>query len=64
MEKTSPDAIVVDSYEPDYDSNCEACGDSPTVTVVKDGKTIASIGLCGPCTWGEAGMLDPDKWND
>ena len=56
--------IEIDSYEPDYLCECENCGQSPCVTAVKDGVIVHQTDLCGPCTWGEAAMLDPTKWND
>lgn len=31
--------------EPDWDTPCEVCGQTPTVPIT---------GLCGPCTFGEA----------
>ena len=61
---TNEDVTELDSYEPDWEQNCENCGQSPTVTGVKDGLIVLDVGMCGPCTWGEAAMLDPDKWND
>lgn len=33
------------AFEPDWEDQCGVCGMSPTVPIV---------GLCGPCTWGEA----------
>jgi len=52
----------VDSYEPNYEGKCDVCGQSPTVTVVKDGKVLSDVGLCGPCCFGSAECLDPAKW--
>jgi hypothetical protein len=49
-------------FEPDYDAKCDVCDQSPTVTIVEDGQT-EYLGMCGPCTWGEAETLDPDTWN-
>lgn len=54
---------VLDSYDPDYEVPCENCGQYPTVTGVKDGIVEMHTGMCGPCTWGEAAMLDPEEWN-
>jgi hypothetical protein len=58
----------VDSFEPDYKGQCESCGVdanlSPLVTAWKHGRMVASTGLCGPCCWGEAAMLDPREWNE
>ena len=53
----------LDSYEPDYATECVNCGQRPTVTGVKDGEVVVSTEMCGPCTWGEAAMLDPEMWN-
>lgn len=58
------DSVRVDSFEPDYDEECDVCGQSPTVTAVKDGQVIHSTGMCGVCTWGESAMLDPAQWNE
>lgn len=61
-------AIMVDSYEPDYEGECESCGvsatEQPLVTVVRHGRQIAHLGMCGPCTWGGAAMLNPREWNE
>jgi hypothetical protein len=61
-------AMLVDSYEPDYEGECESCGASaiaqPLVTVVRHGRRIAHLGMCGPCVWGEAAMLNPREWNE
>lgn len=54
--------IECDSYEPDYEAKCDVCEQSPCVTVVKNGKVIAHIGLCGVCCFGEAACLDPKEW--
>lgn len=56
--------IQLDSFQPDYVHECEVCGQTPIVTGVKDGKTVYSSGMCGPCTFGEAAMLDPKEWNE
>lgn len=55
--------ITVDRYEPNWDGKCEVCGQSPTVTAVKNGKVVLDNGMCGVCTWGEAACLDPEEWN-
>lgn len=34
-----------EEFTPDYESQCENCGESPVVPVT---------GMCGPCTFGEA----------
>jgi hypothetical protein len=53
----------IDSFEPDYDDTCEACGESPTVVAMRYGRIEARVHLCGPCTWGEAAMINPREWN-
>jgi hypothetical protein len=35
-----------EQMEPDWNRGCDACGERPVVP---------STGLCGPCTFGEAG---------
>lgn len=58
------DSVVeLDQYVPDHDQKCQSCGNSPTVTGVKDGQKVLDLGLCGPCTWGEATAADPNNWN-
>jgi len=56
--------IKIDSFEPDYKSECCVCGQSPVVTVANEGKVLYSTEMCGPCTWGESDMIDPDEWNE
>ncbi|MFP3554210.1 hypothetical protein SB861_26415 [Paraburkholderia sp. SIMBA_049] len=56
------DVIDFDAFEPDYRHACDACGETPTVTAVKDGEVIYRPGLCGPCCWGMAECLDPSTW--
>ncbi len=59
-----PDEVVeLDRYEPDHERKCEVCGNSPTVVGIKDNQRVLDLGLCGPCTWGEAKALDPETWN-
>lgn len=50
-------------YVPDYDYECENCGQVPTVTVEDDGKQTSHFEMCGPCTFGEAACIDPENWN-
>lgn len=40
------------------------CGQKPTVLAVRNGEVVFETGMCGPCTWGEADMMDPRKWNE
>ncbi|CAJ2875640.1 Uncharacterised protein [Burkholderia pseudomallei] len=62
-ETIAPDEVVkVDTFEPDYESQCANCGESPTVLGVKDGKVVYAAGLCGVCAWGEADCIDPANW--
>lgn len=55
--------IKVDAFVPDYEHRCETCGAVPVVTAMKDGEVIYAGNMCGPCTWGEAEMADPEQWN-
>lgn len=55
--------ITIDRYKPDYKRKCCNCGQKPVVTAVSDGKRVIDFEMCGPCTFGEAAMLDPDNWN-
>lgn len=57
------DVVAIDSYEPDYESKCCNCDQSPAVTGVKNGKVVYHSDMCGPCTFGEAACLDPKEWN-
>ena len=59
----STEPEVIDRYEPDWETSCEVCGQTPTVTGVRDGKIVLHVAMCGPCTWGEAACLDPEEWN-
>lgn len=43
-----PDDGYTDDTRPDWTRKCENCGESPIVPMT---------GLCGPCTFGEAGTL-------
>lgn len=54
---------TIDAFVPDYDDQCMNCGASPTVAAVAKGKLVYQGHLCGPCTWGDADMLDPGNWN-
>ena len=61
--KDDPLEIEIDSFQPDYAHECDNCGQSPVVTGIRRGTVIYLSGMCGPCTWGEAAMLDPEEWN-
>jgi hypothetical protein len=58
----------VDSFEPDYEGECDSCSapanEQPLVTAWKHGRMIHHTHMCGPCTWGEADMIDPRRWNE
>ena len=41
---TDPEVIT----EPDWDSECDVCGESPVVP---------ESGMCGPCTFGDASTV-------
>ena len=51
------------SYEPDYENECDCCGQKPVVTAVRKGSAVQHLEMCGPCTWGEAATIDPSEWN-
>lgn len=53
----------IDRYEPDYVRSCEVCGATPVVTGVKDGRTVYTATMCGPCLWNEPQAADPATWN-
>ena len=59
----SEEFISIDSYQPNYKRKCEVCDQKPVVTGVKDGKVVYRGTMCGPCTWGESAMRDPEQWN-
>jgi len=59
------DSIKFVSYEPDYNSQCSNCDQTPVVNLIDGkGKVVHTTEMCGPCTWGEARTLDPDTWNE
>lgn len=57
------EVTLVDAFMPDYSRHCTVCGAVPVVTAVKGDELVYEGQLCGPCTWGEAAMADPDEWN-
>jgi hypothetical protein len=61
---TTREVTEIDSFEPDYDDACSACGESPTVVAMRYGQIVSRTHLCGPCTWGEAAMKNPREWNE
>lgn len=66
MSTTNPQSvheiIQIDNWKPNYKTPCQNCGQTPTVTAVKDGKVVYDNKMCGPCTWGEAETIDPENW--
>jgi hypothetical protein len=52
----------ISGFEPNDDKRCVVCEQRPTVNYVTRGQTHRSR-LCGACYFGEADMLDPEKWN-
>jgi hypothetical protein len=53
-----------ETFEPCYGTECDNCGQSPTVTLInKEGKEINRWDMCGVCMWGESDCIDPDNWN-
>lgn len=58
MAKTETNKAV-----PNYEVECEVCGQVPTVRIVDENdKLISDMELCGPCCWGEADTIDPENW--
>lgn len=57
------DPDTIESYEPDYDTECANCGMTPTVLGVSGDAVVYESGMCGPCTWGDVETLDPGTWN-
>jgi hypothetical protein len=56
--------VEVEKWIPDYEHNCEVCGQTPVVCGVnKRGNVVYHGTMCGVCTWGEAICLDPEEWN-
>lgn len=56
--------LEIEEFTPDYDTPCEVCDQTPTVDMTRAGRIIIKSNLCGPCMFGEAAMLDPEKWNE
>ena len=54
---------AVERYEPDYMQACEVCGESPTVTALRNGVVVLDTCLCGACCRGDARTIDPSTWN-
>jgi hypothetical protein len=50
------------NYVADYEDAC-SCGTTPVVTATDEKGNLTEWGLCGPCLFGEASMLDPEEWN-
>jgi len=59
--KKSEKAIPA-TYEPDYEENCDVCGQTPVVTVVAKDRPIVNTRMCGVCTFGTVECLDPSEW--
>ena len=49
-------------YVPDYEVECENCGETPTVTIFQNGLIQSQTELCGPCCFGTADAINPDNW--
>ena len=58
------DKNVMSEYVPDYNQQCEVCGESPTVMVAEKDQITHDFNLCGVCTFGTAKALDVDWWNN
>lgn len=61
---TEQENILSDNkFEPDYEKQCDNCGQVPTVRIVNaQGQEVMHTEMCGPCTWGEAETIDLEKW--
>ena len=62
--------IKIDQFLPNYQQECEVCGQFPCVDGVvfagkarRKTKVIYHSALCGPCTFGTAEATDPETWN-
>lgn len=55
--------VEIDAFRPNYMRCCENCGQAPVVEGFKDDEVVYEGTMCGPCTCGEATMIDPDNWN-
>lgn len=55
--------IKLDAYRPAYKQKCCVCGQSPVVKGVIGNRIAYDGEMCGPCTWGEVKMIDPEEWN-
>ena len=48
---------------PNYDLPCSICGAKPTVSLeTLDNGIKEDTELCGPCCFGVADCIDPQKW--
>lgn len=54
--------IEVREMIPNYKIKCSVCGLVPTVDSKDSKGVIHHHEMCGPCTWGEADMIDPANW--
>lgn len=59
-----PDTVTIERWEPDHGRRCVNCGQRPVVTGIAAGVVAYRGELCGPCTWGDAALRDPDLWNE
>lgn len=52
------------TFKPNYSIECFICGQKPTVDIYdeKGEKLEEHMELCGPCCFGEAECIDPEKW--
>lgn len=49
------------TFEPDYESECCNCGQTPVVVLI-DGDISHDSSMCGVCFFGTADALDVDWW--
>lgn len=50
------------NFTEDWKKECSICGAKPCVRIESDMGTTDTE-MCGPHFFGEADMVDPDKWN-
>ena len=57
------DRVDMSEYVPDYNQECEVCGESPTVMIAENDQIQHDFNLCGVCCFGTAKAIDVDWWN-
>lgn len=60
--KSESEKLKIDSYQPDYETTCDICGQTPVVTCIKNNVVVHSLNMCGVCTFGTDEAIDPSTW--